>query len=449
MTESIDKWAIKHTPKRGRTGASRIILPSQTVKNLKPLLQAMQILDPGDIMRVDTDGIPVFVCKRSGADGRAFYYKGKGYTGADSRASAMMEAAERYSAETYSGSVLSGTYEEIQRKGPAAHLEKLYARIEECYTHDSTVEWVQGFDLIGQRETFIPLNLVVQPYVTGPEYFRAGSVGLASGNTMEEALAHALCEVIEHDALGVSATYNPESWRFVMNDSQGGAQGATQEIPFEDTTPELAFPLIDPATFPARASNIAHKLDAAGLEFFARNITTDIGAASVSCIVAARNAQGAYAMFSGSGTHPNADIALVRALCEAAQSHSAGMWLYENKIWKQQAMVENPGKLAGYGSTCAFSDIPSRKFPTVDQDIHWLLGRLRRDGLNQAIAADLTSPDLGIPTVRVTVPGTEYLHEEPDKKGMGMRAKAMLDKRMNQLNELFQNYHEQNNGGRP
>lgn len=435
MLQQTQKWTIRPTPKCGRPGTSRLIPSSETVKNVLPVLRRMEVESRRDIVRVDTDGIPIFVCKRTGPGGRAIYYKGKGYSGPDSRASALMEAAERFSAEVYSGDIVRGTCEEIHRMGPVVRPEDLGTRVERAYTRHSRVEWVSGFDLIARHPVFIPLGLVVFPYAGAPEYFRAGSVGLASGNTMEEAICHGLCESIEHDALGMADIYNPGSWRLVINPPGPEDPCAGPAPDWQDTTPDMAFPLIDPRTFPQRVARVARKLDDAGLVFFARNITTDINVASVHCIVAEKNPGGSYCLFSGAGTHPDASIALTRALCEAAQSHSVMAWLQQNNLWDQKAAVEDPWRVAGYGSTCAFSDLPSFPSDRVDQDIRLILDRLQAVGLNQAVAVDLTRPELGIPTVRITIPGTEYLYEEPDKKGLGRRAEKLLDTRMKQLQQ--------------
>ena len=67
------------------------------------------------------------------------------------------------------------------------------------------LEWVQGFDLITRRPTYVPLNCVVAPYsVSGLPLFYTSTNGLASGNTRVEAVCHALCKVIERDATALA-----------------------------------------------------------------------------------------------------------------------------------------------------------------------------------------------------------------------------------------------------
>ena len=243
------QWTLNHAPKYGRFGAPRTISPLETAKKLKPILDCFEVRSKKDIHRVDRYGVPVYVVKRTGEHGREdAFYKGKGYADIDARVSALMEAVERYSAERYDGEIVCGTFDQIKTKGPAVNPDDLGPpRVDDAYSKNCVVEWAQGFDLIQQRPTFVPLNLVIHPFNRGPEYFRAGSVGLASGNTMEEAISHALCEVIEHDALGVSNVYNPHALEIIICKPDGSIDEERNRNKPEDITPGFAFPLIDPS----------------------------------------------------------------------------------------------------------------------------------------------------------------------------------------------------------
>ena len=76
------------------------------------------------------------------------------------------------------------------------------AALELVIQDDLALEWVEGFDLIQEVPTWVPLNAVVCPYTPaeGRPLFYASSNGLAAGNTLVEALCQALCEVLERDA---------------------------------------------------------------------------------------------------------------------------------------------------------------------------------------------------------------------------------------------------------
>ncbi|MFH1539723.1 MAG: YcaO-like family protein [bacterium] len=433
---SAKKWKLRPTPKYDTFGVSRTIPPEDTIERAIPLMKTLNVKNMEDIRRVDTDDIPVFVIKRKCDGSRDLYYKGKGYTENDSLASALMESVERYSSERFDGRVIYCGYKEIVQKGPAVNPDDLYARVTPSYRKELNVDWVQGFDLIRQCPTFAPLNLVMWPYVARPEHFSVGSVGLASGNTMEEAISHALCEVIEHDANVISGLFNP--WNLSLSvgheDSSDMTEDSLAERVKEDRTPHLLFPLIDIKTFPERAADVAGKLLDAGLLVFARNTTTDIGVPSVYCAVVKQCPDGTNLLYDGMGTHPDAEIALLRALCEAAQSHSAIIWLQERNLWESYYSSSiAPCERYGYGSTCRFSDIATYKHDTVDADIRFILRRLKAAGLNQVVAFDLTRTEIGLPVVRVIIPKTEYQHTEPGEPVLGPRAKKALDFRVQQF----------------
>lgn len=427
--ESAEKWILKPSPKCETFGTPRTIPSKDTIERVLPLMNKLNVNIEEDIKRVDTDDIPVFVIKRTGDGNRDFYHKGKGYSKNDSLASAIMEAVERYSAERFDDEVIYCSYEEILSVRHAINPDDLYARVTPNYKKEMKVDWVKGFDLISQCETYAPLSLVVNPYVSRPEPFCSCSVGLASGNTMEEALSHALCEVIEHDSITISSLYNPWMWNLNCDLTKDFSMESFKE----DPTPNLSFPLIDIKTFPERAADVAGKLHNAGLIVFARNTTTDIGVPSVYCTVVKQCADGTHVYYEGMGTHPDAEIAILRALCEAAQSHASIEWLMKMKLLEpSDPLSTDPYELHGYGSRCRFSDIYTYKNASVDEDIRFILERLEAAGLDQVVSIDLTRREIGIPVVRVVIPKTEYLPTEFCNPVLGPRAKKALGIRAQQ-----------------
>jgi ribosomal protein S12 methylthiotransferase accessory factor len=61
----------------------------------------------------------------------------------------------------------------------------------------------------------------------------------------------------------------------------------------------------------------------------------------------------------------------------------------------------------GGGEVISFEDIPIYEHNYIDEDVRCLLDRLPQYGLDQVIAFDLTHPDVGLPVVRLVVPGAE------------------------------------------
>jgi ribosomal protein S12 methylthiotransferase accessory factor len=60
-----------------------------------------------------------------------------------------------------------------------------------------------------------------------------------------------------------------------------------------------------------------------------------------------------------------------------------------------------------------FSQVAASTTHTFEEDVAWQLGRLRACGVRQAIAVNLTKPELRIPVVRVIIPGLEGIDDAP------------------------------------
>ena len=54
----------------------------------------------------------------------------------------------------------------------------------------------------------------------------------------------------------------------------------------------------------------------------------------------------------------------------------------------------------------------------VLDDIEVVLGRLMNCGFDKVIAVDLTRPEIGIPAVRMIVPGLEVATMDPEREGL-------------------------------
>jgi ribosomal protein S12 methylthiotransferase accessory factor len=84
------------------------------------------------------------------------------------------------------------------------------------------------------------------------------------------------------------------------------------------------------------------------------------------------------------------------------------------------------GKLGARG-TRSFHDAPDWDCGTFDGDVEWELDRLRKAGIEEVIAIDLTKSFFKIPVVRVVVPGLEGPRGLP-RYVPGERARALLSR---------------------
>jgi ribosomal protein S12 methylthiotransferase accessory factor len=74
------------------------------------------------------------------------------------------------------------------------------------------------------------------------------------------------------------------------------------------------------------------------------------------------------------------------------------------------------------GGARDFRSVASRSFETAEAEVEWLFDRMRSIGLKQAIAVDLTRPEIDIPVVRMIVPGLEGSDHHPANYAPGARA---------------------------
>jgi ribosomal protein S12 methylthiotransferase accessory factor YcaO len=97
---------------------------------------------------------------------------------------------------------VNAAYSELRRTTPVLDVTALPSTSVSSYDVSRTaIDWVPGWDLVHDRATWAPLEMVdMDTTVPGPFHFAPDSIGLASGNHYGEAVVHALCERIEHDA---------------------------------------------------------------------------------------------------------------------------------------------------------------------------------------------------------------------------------------------------------
>jgi ribosomal protein S12 methylthiotransferase accessory factor len=81
------------------------------------------------------------------------------------------------------------------------------------------------------------------------------------------------------------------------------------------------------------------------------------------------------------------------------------------------------------GPLKSFASIETCRSRDILDDIRFMMRRLRAAGLEQVIGVDLTRPEVGLPVVKVIVPGLEHWsarHFDPDLILLGPRARRYL-----------------------
>jgi ribosomal protein S12 methylthiotransferase accessory factor len=402
---SYEYWLGAREAKYSSAGVERSVRPRATIRRASAVLDRIGVTRVADVTDLDRVGIPNFMTVRPHDLGPGIsYYNGKGTTREQAHAGALMEAVERHAGERYDGPITAASHYNLRSQHACVDPLEIHVPMVRDYNEDLRLEWVLGFDLIARRPTFAPLNCVVAPYDTfsATPLFYSSTNGLASGNTRLEALCHALCEVIERDttALAMARAQLRPAVASILAD-MGFAEGVS---PLRQDPPQISL-----RGLPRSAATLVGKLQRAGLEVQLRNLTSATGIPAIDCTIAEQERSDDTNAFGGCGTHPDARIALTRALTEAAQSRLTFIQggredLPDFTPPKGTAPAEAWGN---GGPVIGFDDIASYQHSSLNEDVEFMIERMRRSGFDQAVVFDITSAEVGIPAVRVVVPRAE------------------------------------------
>jgi ribosomal protein S12 methylthiotransferase accessory factor len=378
---------------------------NETLARIEPKVPAAGITRVADITNLDRIGIPVFSCIRPTAeDGAITVYNGKGATVEESRISAIMEGIERYSAEAHDREIRVALFQELEGREPVINPVDLI--LPEGAVTDRFMSWYQGYDIVNNETLWVPAFAVFHP--VPPRHrgvFRTNTNGLASGNTIEEAIFHALSEVIERDA-----------WSLVETTRNTGP-----------AVVDIDDPVIQ---------YMQKKFADAQVEVTIRDITSDIGIPTIAAVADDVLLKDPSLLTIGIGTHTSARIAVMRALTEVAQSrltqiHGAREDTTIADLRKKMG-YERAKRINGYwyrdNGTVDYKTIPSSDTDDFLKDINNIIAALEKQGLDRVIIIDLTRVEIGIPVVRVIVPGLEVFAMDPERRGE--RVKHAKDHRL-------------------
>ena len=341
---------------------------------------------------------------------------GKGSTREQSEVSALCEALERYSgclhgdeirarrrftdfsdddeaihpndAQLFSDTQLDNA-ESINAKGHP------YNIVPPRMDPDAELDWTPVWSFTQQRHRYLPTSML---YSMAPEQRAAGDLiadsnGCAAGNTLEEAILQGFYELAERDAFAI--------WWYNR----------------------LKAPAVDLASF-----DDEYLATAAG--YYARferdlwmlDVTSDIGIPAFVALSRRPDAETEDIIY-GAGAHADPRIAALRAVCELNQCLT---WLPRPGSRDGRPMIDDPlalwwwktARLADCSWLAPAEDAPLRKashyrvIETADmrEDVEYCRTRVEAGGM-EFLVLDQTRPDIGMPVVRVVVPGLRHFWE--------------------------------------
>ncbi|NRQ34212.1 TOMM precursor leader peptide-binding protein [Nonomuraea sp. NN258] len=334
---------------------------------------------------------------------------GKGSTELEARVGALCEAVERYcGARMGDEPTVRGSFRDLGA-GRAVHPDAVqlfdarqfagrrdwneaamaYQRIPEPFDDDEVIDWTPVWSLTGDRHRLVPTDLL---YFTrnGHPALRANSNGNAAGASVEDAIVQGFLELVERDGVAL--------WWYNRT-----CQPAVDLDSFHD-------PWID---------DLRERYRSVGREFWVLDVTSDLGI-PVMAAISRRIDKPAEDIMLGFGAHFDPRVALRRALTElgqllpsvvGAKADGSGYGQAEPNIrhWWETATTANqpylmpdvdqkPKDLSAYAYT-----------PNGDlrDDIDHLVELARERDL-EVLVLDQTRPDVGLPVVKVIVPGLRH-----------------------------------------
>jgi len=336
--------------------------------------------------------------------GLARHAGGKGVTEPEAKAGALCEAVERYCAtrdgdeatvrDSFRGLGDQAVhpdacqlFDERQFAGRAAWNATCAAfhHVPEPFDDRAVTEWTPAWSLLTRRPRLLPTALVYLDSGLSPRdaSIVADSNGNAAGGSLEDAIVHGFLELVERDAVALW-WYNRTRHPAVSLDSAD-----------------------DPW-----AAGLSERYRRLGRQVWVLDVTSDLGV-PVMAAVSRRTGAPTEDIVIGFGAHPDPRLALRRALTELGQllSFTAGAgadgagyrtddphitaWLATATTGNQPYLLPGPGKAPqepGHGG-------------------HLGLDRacaVARDAGLDILVVDQTRPDIGMPVVKVLVPGLRH-----------------------------------------
>ena len=361
-----------------RGGTYRVASCEATWRRFTPAARRAGITRIADLTGLDTIGIPVFAAIRP--MGRSLStQQGKGVTPLAAKVSALMESLETWTAEHLALPIVRRSIRSM--RGRAIDVRGL-ARPRGRLDRDARMRWVEGRDLATDAPVWVPLDAVTLDTVFGkPPVFDVSSNGLASGNVLAEAILHGLCEVLERDA--------EAAWR---------RAGGDRRIVLDT--------IVDPA---CRA--LIARIVAAGARVFVWDLGSEL-LPTIGCAIMEDPREPAWrtlGFYQGFGAHLVPEIAIARAVTEAAQTRLTYIAGARDDFFPfDYARATDPELL---GAIWDRLTAPCDE-PTPFDALPRIAARSLGDGLAQlaeraghVVVVDLTHPELRVPVVKVLVPG--------------------------------------------
>lgn len=253
-------------------------------------------------------------------------------------------------------------------------------RVPEPFDEDAVIEWTPVWSLLRGAQRLLPTALLYFSPVTLRELVRvtATSNGTAIGGSRDDAVSRGFLELVKRDAIAI--------WWY-----NRARRPAVDVESFRDPW----------------VSHLCSWFEKLNRRFWVLDVTADLGV-PVMAAVSQRVDNSADDIVMGFGAHFSPHAALRRALAELVQmqvsAHGGGPDLL---LWRSRATASSQPHLLP-STTEAPRSIADYRWPRADgPGIDQACDIVRAAGLD-LLALDMTRPDIGMPVVKVVVPGLRH-----------------------------------------
>ncbi|EMF02011.1 hypothetical protein H340_03279 [Streptomyces mobaraensis NBRC 13819 = DSM 40847] len=364
-------------------GTHRVRRPEETWAVIDGRRSAFGVTRVADVTGLDRLGVPVVMAVRPAAK-TLTVSQGKGTSLLLARISAVMESVELWHAEYACPAA------EVTRV-PARELELPYDVTDLQQHHGSLLgehtplDWLTGKNAVTGARTFVPRSYVAMDYQVSdawePPLLHGSTNGLAGGNSYDEAVTHALYEVVERDCTAAIGSVPVTERRHV-----------------------------DPASVDdPMCAGVLERMADAGAWVEIVDVPNRWG---LPCFVTYVWSEDFPALAVGSGVHSSAAVALSRAVTESAQSRLTAIAGSRDDL--ADALFPHEPSVPGEPPVTAGEVVPWKDvsaagpdFAEDTEETRWLAERVLEVTGRPPVVVDLsTEEDFSV--VKVVAAGLEF-----------------------------------------
>lgn len=335
-------------------------------------------------------------------DSERFYAGGKGTTDEQARVSALAEALERYSSvytgeEPYEAAPFADVadraipppalalFSDAQYASRPAESPKRFNRIPLPFDDQVPIAWTRVWSFTRQDWRLLPTSFCYMgaPASHPSRYCFGDSNGNAAGTCLEDAVLQGFLELVERDASAI--------WWYNRLRCPGVSLEGIDDV------------------FVGQMVESHRKL---GREIWLLDITSDFEIPTFFAV--SRETQGGDRLCSGMGSHYDPRIAALRALTEVNQmlphilqhaeredrrADRPGESLLTIRAEDHPFLMPDPTR-----PLRTMNDFPRWPFDDLSAALRQSMERVHQRGM-EFLVHDLTRPDIGLPVVKVIVPG--------------------------------------------